>query len=53
VAIAPADAHPDVQKIVDLMLIRPGGHGAVRELCELAIAADESQKEDYARSANR
>jgi N-acylneuraminate cytidylyltransferase len=53
VAIAPADAHPDVRKIADLVLLKSGGHGAVRELCDMAIAAQESKKEEYARSTNR
>src|SRR5262249_20565110 len=39
VAVAPADAHPAVRRVVDLVLRKPGGHGAVREICELAIAA--------------
>jgi len=53
VAIAPADAHPDVRKIADLVLHKSGGHGAVRELCDMAIAAQESKKEEYARFTNR
>jgi N-acylneuraminate cytidylyltransferase len=53
VSIAPADAHPDVLKIADLVLLKAGGHGAVREICELAIAAHQSNKEEYARSTNR
>jgi N-acylneuraminate cytidylyltransferase len=52
VAVAPADAHPHVRKSVDLVLLRAGGHGAVREVCELAVAAYESTKEEYARSAS-
>jgi N-acylneuraminate cytidylyltransferase len=52
-AIAPADAHPDVRKIADLVLLKSGGHGAVREICDLAIAAHESKKEEYAHSTNR
>jgi N-acylneuraminate cytidylyltransferase len=53
VAVAPADAHPDVRKIADLVLFKAGGHGAVREICDLAIAVHESNKEEYARSTNR
>src|SRR5262249_42045688 len=45
VAVAPADAHPAVLRIVDLVLGKRGGHGAVREICELAVAAHEQQKE--------
>ena len=52
-AIAPADAHPDVRKIADLVLLKSGGHGAVREICDLAIAAHESKKEEYAHSTDR
>ena len=52
-AVAPADAHPDVRKIADLVLHKSGGHGAVREICDLAIAAHESKKEEYAHSTNR
>jgi N-acylneuraminate cytidylyltransferase len=29
-----ADAHPDVIPLADLVLAHPGGHGAVRELCD-------------------
>lgn len=36
-AVAVADAHPDVLVRADLVLNRPGGHGAVRELCDLLI----------------
>jgi N-acylneuraminate cytidylyltransferase len=53
VAVAPADAHPDVRKIADLVLLNAGGHGAVREICDLALAVHESDKEEYARSTNR
>jgi YrbI family 3-deoxy-D-manno-octulosonate 8-phosphate phosphatase len=33
-AIAVADAHPGVLIEADLVLTKPGGHGAVRELCD-------------------
>jgi N-acylneuraminate cytidylyltransferase len=33
-AVAVRDAHPDVLVKADLVLDRPGGHGAVRELCD-------------------
>jgi N-acylneuraminate cytidylyltransferase len=33
-----ADAHPDTLPHADLVLKTPGGHGAVRELCDLVIA---------------
>jgi YrbI family 3-deoxy-D-manno-octulosonate 8-phosphate phosphatase len=35
--VAVADAHPAVQQAARLVLTRPGGHGAVRELCDLVI----------------
>jgi N-acylneuraminate cytidylyltransferase len=33
-AVAVSDAHPQVLAAADLRLSRPGGHGAVRELCD-------------------
>ena len=36
-AVAPADAQPQVLRAADLILSRPGGHGAVRELCDLLL----------------
>ena len=36
-AVAPSDAHPAVLRAADLVLARPGGHGAVRELCDLLL----------------
>jgi YrbI family 3-deoxy-D-manno-octulosonate 8-phosphate phosphatase len=33
-AVVVADAHPDVIPQADLVLSHPGGHGAVRELCD-------------------
>jgi YrbI family 3-deoxy-D-manno-octulosonate 8-phosphate phosphatase len=32
--VAVADAHPDVRRVAGFTLTRPGGHGAVRELCD-------------------
>jgi YrbI family 3-deoxy-D-manno-octulosonate 8-phosphate phosphatase len=40
--VAPSDAHPDVIRIATHVLCNSGGHGAVRELCELLI----NQRED-------
>jgi N-acylneuraminate cytidylyltransferase len=36
-ALAVADAHPEVKARADLILSRPGGQGAVRELCDLLM----------------
>ncbi|MEP6919095.1 MAG: HAD hydrolase family protein, partial [Acidobacteriota bacterium] len=36
--VAVADAHTDVLRIAKLILSRPGGRGAVREFCDLALA---------------
>ncbi len=36
-AAAPADAEPEVLRQADLLLSRRGGHGAVRELCDLLL----------------
>jgi N-acylneuraminate cytidylyltransferase len=36
--VAVADAHPDVLAEADLVLTRPGGRGAVRELCDRICA---------------
>jgi N-acylneuraminate cytidylyltransferase len=36
-ALAPADAQPEARRRADLVLSRPGGHGAVRELCDLLL----------------
>ena len=36
-AVAVGDAHPDVQRAADWVLSKPGGHGAVRELCDLIL----------------
>jgi N-acylneuraminate cytidylyltransferase len=37
-AVAVADALPDVKRQADLILGQAGGHGAVRELCDLILA---------------
>ncbi len=36
-AVAVADAIPEVARQADLVLTRPGGHAAVRELCDLMV----------------
>jgi N-acylneuraminate cytidylyltransferase len=34
-AVAPSDSHPDVLRRADMILTQKGGHGAVRELCDI------------------
>lgn len=36
-AVAPADAQPEVLRQADLILKHAGGHGAVRELCDILM----------------
>ncbi len=36
-AVVPADAHPQVMGLADIVLTKPGGHGAVRELIDLIL----------------
>jgi N-acylneuraminate cytidylyltransferase len=43
-AVAVADAHPAVRAAADLRLTQRGGHGAVRELCEMLL--DRMQREE-------
>jgi len=43
-ALAVADAHPSARTLADRVLSRPGGHGAVRELCDLLIHHLESKE---------
>jgi len=38
-SMAPADARPEVRQAVDWVAPVPGGHGAVREACELILKA--------------
>lgn len=35
--VAPADAHPSAKTVADMILNSCGGHGAVRELCDLIL----------------
>ena len=35
--VAVADAYPEVARAADLVLTRPGGYGALRELCDLVL----------------
>ncbi len=36
-AVVVSDAHPAAMRQADLVLSQPGGHGAVREICDLVI----------------
>ena len=36
-AVAVSDAYPEVLQAADHVLSKPGGHGAVRELCEMVL----------------
>jgi N-acylneuraminate cytidylyltransferase len=36
-AVVVADAHPKARQKADLILSRPGGHGAVREICDILL----------------
>ena len=40
-SVAPADAHPRVVEIADLVVTATGGNGAVRELCEIIVETSE------------
>ncbi len=44
-AVAVADAYPEVARAADFMLTRPGGYGAVRELCDLILKRLQTSKE--------
>ena len=37
-AITPADAEPEVKRKADMILKKTGGHGAIRELCDLILS---------------
>lgn len=36
-SVAVADAYPEVIRAADYVLTKPGGHGAIRELCEIIL----------------
>lgn len=36
-ALVPVDAHPEARRQADIRLSRRGGHGAVRELCDMIL----------------
>jgi len=37
---APVDAHPDILQLAEFISKRPGGNGAVRDLCEFIVKGD-------------
>lgn len=43
-SVAVADAYPEVIRAADHVLSRPGGHGALRELCDLILESDVSRR---------
>lgn len=45
-ALVTADAHPRARLEADLALTRPGGFGAVRELCDLIIERIDNEERD-------
>lgn len=49
-AVVVADAHPGVLALADLVLEQKGGHGAVRELCDLLLTEGGPRPERNARS---
>jgi len=48
-SVSVADGAHEVRQVVDYVTSRPGGRGAVRELCDLIIAAKGKQEELLAR----
>ena len=45
-SFAPADAHPEVKEQAGRVLTRPGGRGAIRELCEIVLANLKTEKNE-------
>ena len=43
IGVAPADAHSTVRAQADIVTAMPGGRGAVREFCDLVVAALDGQ----------
>jgi YrbI family 3-deoxy-D-manno-octulosonate 8-phosphate phosphatase len=46
--VAVADARPEVRQLARLILTSSGGHGAVRELCDLVLDARRQRKSAFA-----
>ncbi|MBM3124047.1 MAG: acylneuraminate cytidylyltransferase [Chloroflexi bacterium] len=45
-AVAVADAYPEVLRAADFVLTRTGGHGAIRELCEIILGNSFQKEQD-------
>lgn len=50
VPIVVADAHPDVRRLAVYRTLAPGGHGAVREVCDLIDQARQRSPRSQART---
>lgn len=44
-SVAVADAYPEVMRAADHILTRTGGHGALRELCDLILSKIQNKRE--------
>jgi YrbI family 3-deoxy-D-manno-octulosonate 8-phosphate phosphatase len=42
-AVVVSDAHPSIVRAADRVLTKPGGHGAVRELCDIILTRMEKE----------
>ena len=51
-AVAVADAYPEVRRAADWVLKAPGGHGALRELCDMVLAGLRGRVTSTAESPN-
>lgn len=45
VSVCPSDAHEEAKRVARLILERPGGQGAVRELCDLVLQSKRLEAE--------
>jgi YrbI family 3-deoxy-D-manno-octulosonate 8-phosphate phosphatase len=45
-AVAVPDAYPEVRRAADFILSKPGGRGAVRELCDLILNSIQENTND-------
>jgi 3-deoxy-D-manno-octulosonate 8-phosphate phosphatase (KDO 8-P phosphatase) len=44
IAFTVADAHPDARRVAHVVTKLPGGHGAVREICDSLLAARQRKR---------